>query len=93
MDVYETPFYAEQNLEKTFSTGCFISVNELDELKRNLKNYQTAQLEILGSLGTAFAVFNQKMELDFYNRPFVELWSLDESTINDRFYRLFIDNL
>ena len=94
VDVYETPFYAEQNLEKTFSTGCFINVNELDELKRNLKNYQTAQLEILGSLGTAFAVFNQKMELDFYNRPFVELWSLDESTTNDRFsYPLFLDNI
>ena len=94
IDVYETPFYVEQNLDKTFSSGCFIDVTELDELQRNLKNYQTAQLEILGSLGTAFAVFDQKMKIDFYNRSFIDLWSLDKNAIDDNFsYPSFLDNI
>ncbi len=94
VDVYETPFYAEQNLEKTFSSGCFVDIEELDELRRNLKNYQSAQLEILGSLGTAFAVFNQKMDIDFYNNSFVDLWNLDKKALNDKFsYTLFLDTI
>ena len=93
-DVYEIPFYGEQNLEKTFSTGCLIDISELDELRRNLKGYQNAQLEILGSLGTAFAVFNQNMILDFYNQAFLKLWNMDQLNLSENIsYSSFLDIL
>ena len=92
MEAYETPFYPEQNLEKTYSVGCLINVNELDELKRNLKQYQEAQLEILQALGTAFAVFNQDMSLQFNNQAFAVLWKLDQAWLSaPQTYLTFLD--
>ena len=94
MEVYESPFYGEGNLEKTYSAGCLINVNELDELKRNLKSYQDAQLEILGMLGTAFAVFNQNMELQYYNQSFAKLWNLESDWLGQKpLYTTFLDIL
>ena len=92
METIEAPFYAEQNLEKTFSSGCLINISELDELRRNLKQHHNAHLEILGALGTAFAVFNQNMSLDFYNQPFLKLWKLNPSWLEDNpTYPAFLD--
>lgn len=92
MEAYETPFYPEQNLEKTYSAGCLININELDELKRNLKQHQEAQLEILQALGTAFAVFNQDMSLQFNNQAFTTLWKLDSAWLNTpQTYLSFLD--
>lgn len=92
MEAFEVPFYAEQNLEKTYSAGCLININELDQLRRNLKRHQDAQLEILGTLGTAFAVFDQNMTLNFYNQPFTKLWQLDASLLDDKpGYTAFLD--
>ncbi|MBE6467260.1 MAG: hypothetical protein E7004_01525 [Alphaproteobacteria bacterium] len=92
MEAYETPFYPEQNLEKTYSAGCLININELDELKRNLKQHQEAQLEILQALGTAFAVFNQDMSLQFNNQAFTTLWKLDSAWLNaPQTYLSFLD--
>ena len=54
------PFHAEQSLDKIYSVGSMCDVTELDDLKRNLKIHQNAHLEILGALGTAFAVFDGK---------------------------------
>ena len=94
MEAFEAPFYAEQNLNKTFSAGCLININELDELRRNLKRHQDAQLEILGALGTAFAVFDQNMNLDFYNRSFADLWKLDTPWLESHpSYALFLDTV
>ena len=92
MEAYETPFYPEQNLEKTYSVGCLININELDELKRNLKQHQNAQLEILQALGTAFAVFDQNMNLHFNNQSFASLWKLDNHWLNSQpTYLSFLD--
>lgn len=92
MEAFEAPFYAEQNLDKTYSAGCLINISELDELRRNLKRYQDAQLEILGTLGTAFAVFNQNMVLEFYNHSFAKLWELDNAWLDNRpAYTAFLD--
>ena len=92
MEAFEVPFYAEQNLEKTYSAGCLININELDQLRRNLKRHQDAQLEILGTLGTAFAVFDQNMTLNFYNQSFTKLWQLDASLLDDKpSYTAFLD--
>ena len=69
-----------------------IDVNELDGLKRNLKRHQTAHLEILGMLGTAFAVFDQNLELQFNNVSFANLWGLsDEWLAGKHSYPDFLD--
>ena len=94
MEAFEVPFYAEQNLEKTYSAGCLININELDQLRRNLKRHQDAQLEILGTLGTAFAVFDQNMVLNFYNQSFIKLWQLDTSWLSEKpNYTAFLDTV
>lgn len=94
MEAFEIPFYAEQNLEKTYSAGCLININELDQLRRNLKRHQDAQLEILGTLGTAFAVFDQNMVLNFYNQSFIKLWQLDTSWLSEKpNYTAFLDTV
>ena len=94
VETFEVPFYVEGCLDKTFSAGCLINISELDELKRNLKRYQDAQLEILGMLGTAFAVFNQDMMLQYYNRAFAELWNLETEWTNQKpCYLAFLDIL
>ncbi len=74
----EFPFYGEENLDKIYTTGVLIDVSELDCLKRNLKTHQNAHLEILSSLGTAFAVFDAHKKLAFYNKAFREFWKLEE---------------
>ena len=92
MEAFEVPFYADQNLDKTFSAGCLIDINNLDQLRRNLKRHQDAQLEILETLGTAFAVFDQNMMLNFYNPPFAELWHADIAWLdNNPNYAAFLD--
>lgn len=92
MEAYETPFHAEENLENIFTAGSLIDVNELEELKRNLKLHQNAQLEILRTLGTAFAVFDQHYKLAFHNSSFAELWQLDEKWLDENpTYSMFLD--
>ena len=81
-------------MEKTYSAGCLIDINELDALKRDLKQHQNAQLEILQALGTAFAVFNQDMSLQFNNQAFATLWKLDSTWLNEKqSYLGFLDYL
>ena len=94
MEVYETPFHAEENLESIFTAGSLIDINELEDLKRNLKLHQNAQLEILRTLGTAFAVFDQHFKLDFHNSSFAELWKLDKKWLDEKpTYSMFLDNI
>lgn len=92
MEAYETPFHVEENLENIFTAGSLIDINELEELKRNLKLHQNAQLEILRTLGTAFAVFDQHYKLAFHNSSFAELWQLDEKWLDENpTYSMFLD--
>ena len=94
MEAYETPFHAEESLDKIFTAGTLIDVSELDELKRNLKLHQNAQLEILGTLGTAFAVFDQNLRLAFHNHSFAQLWQLEESWFEgEPTYAAFLDTI
>ena len=94
MEAFETPFHAEESLDKIFTAGTLIDVSELDELKRNLKVHQNAQLEILGTLGTAFAVFNQHLKLAFHNQAFARLWQLDDDWFEQEpSYAMFLDTI
>lgn len=91
-EVIETPFHIEQSLDKICTVGSLIDVNELDELKRNLKLHQNAHLEILGALGTAFAVFDDKYKLSFYNKAFSKLWNLEEVWLESKpTYFMFLE--
>lgn len=93
-EVIESPFHAEDSLDKIYTAGALIDISELDEFKRNLKIHQNAHLEIMGTLGTAFAVFDNNLKLAFYNKAFVQLWGLEdiwlEQTPN---YSMFLDVL
>lgn len=92
MTATETPFHAEESLDKIYTVGSLVDISELDELKRNLKEHQNAQLEILGTLGTAFAVFDGNYKLAFYNKSFADLWLLDTSWLeNSPAYTSFLD--
>lgn len=94
MEAIETPFHAEESLDKIYTAGTLIDTSELDELKRNLKLHQNAQLEILGTLGTAFAVFDQHLKLAFHNHAFAALWQLEESWFDrNPSYATFLDTI
>ncbi len=94
MEVIETPFHFEQNLNIIHSAGALIDITELDELKRNLKRHHNAQLEILGTLDTAFAVFDEKHHLSFYNSAFANLWKLENIWLEQQpTYTMFLDVL
>lgn len=91
-EVVETPFHAEQTLDKICTVGTLIDVTELDEIKRNLKLHQNAHLEILGALGTAFAVFDNALKLAFFNKAFTGFWGLEEVWLESHpNYSMFLD--
>lgn len=93
-EVVETPFHVEDSLDKIYTAGALIDITELDDLKRNLKIHQNAHLEIMGTLGTAFAVFNNKLKLAFYNKAFVQLWKLEDIWLEQQpNYSMFLDVL
>lgn len=93
-EVIETPFHVEESLDKIYTAGALIDITELDDLKRNLKIHQNAHLEIMGMLGTAFAVFDSAMKLAFYNKAFVQLWKLEDIWLEQQpNYSMFLDIL
>ena len=93
-EVAISPFHAEQSLDKIYSVGAMVDVTELDELKRNLKQHQNSHLRILGALGTAFAVFDAKKKLAFYNEAFSKIWNLDAAWLEKQpTYALFLDEI
>lgn len=93
-EITEIPFHAEQSLDKIYSVGSMCDVTELDDLKRNLKIHQNAHLEILGALGTAFAVFDGKKNLAFYNKAFAAVWQLESTWLDGQpSYSAFLDEI
>ena len=93
-EVIETPFHIEDSLDKIATVGSLYNISELDELKHNIKENQNSNLEILGTLGTAFAVFDNNLKLSFYNQAFKTLWRFDDEWLNtSRTYGNFLDNL
>lgn len=93
-EVVETPFHVEDSLDKIYTAGALIDITELDDLKRNLKIHQNAHLEIMGTLGTAFAVFSNSLKLAFYNKAFVQLWKLENIWLEQQpNYSMFLDVL
>ena len=93
-EVCESPFHLGGYLDKIWSVGALLDITELDTLKRNLKLHQNAHLDILGTLGTAFAVFDSSYRLSFYNKAFASLWQLDASWLEtSQTYSNFLENI
>jgi PAS domain-containing protein len=76
-ELYENPYFMGDILDKIGTVGYLVNNTELEKAKRNFKENQNSHLEILGVLGTAFAIFDEKTSLYFYNASFRSLWGLD----------------
>ena len=76
-EMIEMPFHAEGNLEKISTAGSLYDMTELDNVKRSFKIHQSAHLDVLSELGTAFAIFDTSQKLIFSNKSFLNLWGLD----------------
>ncbi|MBP5352802.1 MAG: PAS domain-containing protein [Alphaproteobacteria bacterium] len=76
-EVFETPYFIDDDLDKIGTVGCLSDSTELENVKRSFKINQNNHLEVLAALGTAFAIFDDKQHLFFYNSAFRNLWHLD----------------
>lgn len=76
-ELRENPYYVGDSLDKIGTVGYLVDNTALEKAKRNFKINQNNHLEILGALGTAFAIFDDRSKLYFYNASFKNLWNLD----------------
>lgn len=80
-ELFENPYFLGDSLDKIGTVGYLVNNTELEKAKRNFKINQNSHLEILGVLGTAFAIFDEKMNLYFSNASFRNLWNLESDFI------------
>ncbi len=93
-DITETPFHMQNNLDNICTVGALYDMTELDNVKRTFKIHQTAHLEVLSALGTAFAIFDTSHKLIFNNKSFLKLWGLmPEFTATSPSYSDFLENI
>ena len=76
-ELRENPYYTGDSLDKIGTVGYLVDNTALEKAKRGFKINQNNHLEILGALGTAFAIFDGRSKLYFYNASFKNLWNLD----------------
>ena len=76
-ELRESPYYVGDALDKIGTVGYLVDNTALEKAKRNFKINQNNHLEVLGALGTAFAIFDDRSKLYFYNVSFKRLWNLD----------------
>lgn len=76
-ELRENPYYVGDSLDKIGTVGYLVDNTALEKAKRSFKVNQNNHLEILGALGTAFAIFDNRSKLYFYNTSFKNLWNLD----------------
>lgn len=93
-EVSEIPFHADGSLEKIYTVGTLTDATELDAVKRTFKIHQNAHLDVLAALGTAFAIFDMKQKLVFYNKSFLNLWGLQTAFLDGNpTYAEFLDKI
>lgn len=83
-EMYENPFHHTDKLDEIGTVGQLVDVTALMDVKRNFKVHQNAHLEILSALGTAFAIFDTKSELIFYNKSFAQMWHLTQEDLEQK---------
>lgn len=93
-ELFENPYFLGDALDKIGTVGYLVNNTELEKAKRNFKINQNSHLEILGVLGTAFAIFDEKMNLYFSNASFRHLWNLESEFIEKApSYMQFIETI
>ncbi len=92
--LYENPYFTGDTLDQIGTVGYLIDHTELENAKLNFELNQNSHLEILGVLGTAFAIFDEKTNLYFYNTSFRQLWNLDVEFLEKKpSYMQFIETI
>lgn len=75
--IIEKPYFVSDMLDKIGTIGYLKDNTELEKAKRGFAINQNTHLEILGVLGTAFAIFDNKTKLYFHNNSFKNMWQLE----------------
>ena len=83
-EIKETPFHKAGKLDQIETVGQMVDVSALYEEQRHFKVHQNAHLEVLSALKTAFAIFDTKSELVFYNQSFADMWQLAAEELNQK---------
>jgi len=76
-ELREKPYFVGDSLDKTGTVGYLTDNTALEKAKKSFEINQNNHLEVLGVLGTAFAIFDNRANLYFYNASFKNLWNLD----------------
>lgn len=93
-EMIEIPFHAEGHLEKISTAGSLYDMTELDDVKRSFKIHQSAHLDVLSELGTAFAIFDTSQKMIFNNKSFLNLWNLKADFVsNNPSYSEFLEKI
>lgn len=92
--LYENPYFTGDTLDQIGTVGYLVDHTELENAKLSFELNQNSHLEILGVLGTAFAIFDDKTNLYFYNTSFRQLWNLDVEFLEKKpSYLQFIETI
>lgn len=93
-ELTETPYHHNGDLNKIGTVGALLDITELDEVKRTFTIHQNAHLVVLSALGTAFAIFNTRKKLIFYNKAFSSMWNLSPEFLErGPLYAEFLDKI
>jgi len=93
-ELHETPFHNADELDKIGTVGYLADVTALDTIRRDFKTHQNAHLEVLSSLGSAFAIFDNHAQLIFYNPAFRDMWHIEASALDAKMtYASFLNTL
>ena len=93
-EMIENPFHTEGNLNNLSTVGSLYDMTELDNVKRTFKTHQSAHLEVLSALGTAFAIFDTSQKLIYNNKSFVSLWGLTSDFADSNpSYSVFLEKI
>lgn len=69
--------------EMEVSIGFADDITELEEAEEEIRNYLSAQEDLLESSTSAVAIFGADMRLKFYNQAYVRMWSYDEAWLDN----------
>ena len=76
-EVQENPYFIGDDLDKIGTVGYLNDMTDLEKAKRDFRINQNNHLDILSALGTAIAIYDDKMKLFFSNTSFRLLWNLE----------------
>lgn len=64
--------------------GITEDISALDEIRNELKRYQSSNKDLLEHLRSAIAIFTADERLEFFNSAFAQLWDIEEGWLNTK---------